>query len=408
MNTVLSQADIASPRVVFDPASRAFADILSQLRESSAKRDAEKISPAPFFKALSALGFGAARIPREEGGAGISVTQLFDLIHDLARADPNVAHAFRNHFGWVEGLIKPDLIDGSRRWLGPVLDGKLFGGSFHENSDQPAGQASFTTVLTPVEGGYVLNGDKAYSTGNLFVDWLVVSAADADGGVVTAIIPSDRDGISHLDDWDGIGQRLSGSGTTRYVDVFVQPHEISTNPKAIRTRPYGSAFNQLWLTTVVAGILQAAVDDTAAFVAKRKRNYYHGLADLPRDDPGVQQSFGELAANAFVATAAVREAARALEKAWNSGGGVDIDVGVAMDASLAALQSKVVIDLIAQQTSSALLDVGGATATTARAGLDRHWRNIRTLISHNPRAYKARYLGNYLINGVAFPSSAYF
>jgi alkylation response protein AidB-like acyl-CoA dehydrogenase len=408
MNKPLPKTDTISRRVVFDPASREFTDILAQLREGSAERDAGRISPAPFFEALRALGFGAARIPREEGGAGISIAQLFELIHDLARADPNVAHAFRNHFAWVEGLIKPDLIEGSRSWLAPVLDGDLFGGSFHENSDQPAGKASFSTVLKPVEGGFVLNGDKAYSTGNLYANWLVVSAADPAGNAVTAVIPADREGISHLDDWDGIGQRLSGSGTTRYANVFVHPHEILANPKAIRTRPYGSAFNQLWLTTVVAGILQAAVDDTASFVRQRRRNYYHGLADLPRDDPGVQQSFGELAANAFMATAAVREAAQVLDRAWNSGGGVDIDVKVAMEASLAALQAKVVIDSLAQQTSSALLDVGGATAATARSGLDRHWRNIRTLISHNPRAYKARYLGNYLLNGAELPNSSYF
>ena len=32
-------------------------------------------------------------------------------------------------------------------------------------------------------------------------------------------------------------------------------------------------------------------------------------------------------------------------------------------------------------------------------GLDRHWRNARTLASHNPRVYKARILGDWLING---------
>ena len=31
--------------------------------------------------------------------------------------------------------------------------------------------------------------------------------------------------------------------------------------------------------------------------------------------------------------------------------------------------------------------------------LDRHWRNARTLASHNPRVYKARILGDWLING---------
>ncbi|PRA51924.1 acyl-CoA dehydrogenase family protein [Brucella pituitosa] len=408
MNEMLLAVKPKTHVPVFDAASPEFAAIVADLRAQSARRDAERIDPKPVFKALAAIGFGAARLPKNRGGGGISIAELFELVHELARADSNVAHAFRNHFGWVEGIIKPDLIDGNAEWFELVLSGNLFSGSFHENSDQPAGTASFKTSLKAVPGGYLLNGDKAYSTGNLFADWLVVSVADDEGQAVSVTIPADREGISHLDDWDGIGQRLSGSGTTRYTDVFIQPREVNRAARAIRTRPYGSAFNQLWLTTVVAGILQAAVEDTADFVRQRKRNYYHGLADLPRDDPGVQQSFGELAANAFVATAAVKEAARVLDRAWNSGGGVDIDEAVAMQASLAALQSKVVIDAVAQQTSSALLDVGGATAATARSQLDRHWRNIRTLISHNPRFYKARYLGNYLLNGTLLPNSSYF
>ncbi len=40
----------------------------------------------------------------------------------------------------------------------------------------------------------------------------------------------------------------------------------------------------------------------------------------------------------------------------------------------------------------------GASATSQETALDRHWRNARTLASHNPVAYKARILGDYLVN----------
>ncbi|MDG3576728.1 hypothetical protein P7F60_10035 [Rhizobium sp. YJ-22] len=47
----------------------------------------------------------------------------------------------------------------------------------------------------------------------------------------------------------------------------------------------------------------------------------------------------------------------------------------------------------------------GASATSEDTALDRHWRNARTLASHNPVAYKARILGDYLVNGKS-PSSS--
>jgi hypothetical protein len=33
--------------------------------------------------------------------------------------------------------------------------------------------------------------------------------------------------------------------------------------------------------------------------------------------------------------------------------------------------------------------------------LDRHWRNARTLASHNPVVYKPRIVGDFLVNGTA-------
>jgi len=32
-------------------------------------------------------------------------------------------------------------------------------------------------------------------------------------------------------------------------------------------------------------------------------------------------------------------------------------------------------------------------------GLDRHWRNAQTVATHNPAAFKARQLGDHLVNG---------
>jgi alkylation response protein AidB-like acyl-CoA dehydrogenase len=52
------------------------------------------------------------------------------------------------------------------------------------------------------------------------------------------------------------------------------------------------------------------------------------------------------------------------------------------------------------QTAEAggFFDALGASGVSEDLLLDRHWRNARTLASHNPRVYKARILGDWLIN----------
>ena len=60
------------------------------------------------------------------------------------------------------------------------------------------------------------------------------------------------------------------------------------------------------------------------------------------------------------------------------------------------------IDLVLQAATIAF-DALGASAVRRSAALDRHWRNARTLASHNPRIYKERIVGDYAVNAAAPP-----
>ncbi|AWT55460.1 putative acyl-CoA dehydrogenase [Mycolicibacterium smegmatis MKD8] len=55
-----------------------------------------------------------------------------------------------------------------------------------------------------------------------------------------------------------------------------------------------------------------------------------------------------------------------------------------------------------------LFETGGATSARTGLDLDRHWRNARTLASHNPDSYKLRYLGDHLLNGATPPTGSFF
>jgi len=51
------------------------------------------------------------------------------------------------------------------------------------------------------------------------------------------------------------------------------------------------------------------------------------------------------------------------------------------------------------RAATRLFDALGASATRSTTALDRHWRNARTVSSHNPLVYKARIVGDWVING---------
>jgi alkylation response protein AidB-like acyl-CoA dehydrogenase len=84
------------------------------------------------------------------------------------------------------------------------------------------------------------------------------------------------------------------------------------------------------------------------------------------------------------------------------------DDGAAHDAALLAAQAKIIADDLAIRNGSLLFDVGSASSTKRETNLDRHWRNARTLSSHNPTTYQARAIGDYEINGTPLPAKGFF
>ena len=76
-------------------------------------------------------------------------------------------------------------------------------------------------------------------------------------------MPVGRAGVSVEDDWDRFGQRLTGTGTTRFDGVRVQADEAQRiAARDVDTRPtYFGGFYQLYLQALTAGVL-AAVSPT--------------------------------------------------------------------------------------------------------------------------------------------------
>jgi alkylation response protein AidB-like acyl-CoA dehydrogenase len=75
---------------------------------------------------------------------------------------------------------------------------------------------------------------------------------------------------------------------------------------------------------------------------------------------------------------------------------------------VAVAEAKVLTTEIALAASSKLFELAGTQSVLAEYNLDRHWRNARTVASHNPLAYKAHATGNYLVNGTWPPANGYF
>jgi len=377
-----------------------FRPVFARIAEGAAQREHARALAQDAVGWLRDAGFGALRVPREHGGIGATPEQLYELIIELAEADSNLPQALRAHFGFVERVLVEFSPDHRAPWLRRVADGAIFGNATTEAGDGTLGQLQ--TRVFRENDAWLLSGEKFYSTGTLYADWVAVTVqrdnTDPAQWRTLALVRTDAPGVTRVDDWNGFGQRLTASGTTRFDRVPVEGAHIIDFSRTGAT-PMTAVF-QLFHIATLAGIARAIERDAVAFVQPRKRVFSHGSGAVPREDPLVQQVIGQLSSTAFVATLAAREVARGLGEIDRLRlQGEPLSEELLIDVELRAGKAQVVVTDAVLGAATRLFDVGGATALQESRRLDRHWRNARTLASHNPVIYKARVIGDNALNG---------
>ncbi|WP_414753458.1 acyl-CoA dehydrogenase family protein [Anabaena sp. CCY 9910] len=397
----------SSPVTPKSPELQALFDFIAL---GASERDRDRILPFDVVDLIRRSRLGALRIPVTEGGGGSTARELFEVVIKLGDADPNVAHIVRNHFSVTERILRSQRTERNRRWLKAVADGAIIGLASTELEVKRAGAGQVVnTKLTPDGDGYRLNGTKYYSTGSLYADLIFVRVLVPDGTTAFILIPTNREGIELVDDWDGFGQRLTGTGTTNFTNVRVETEEVLFETDTDKDYLPYNIVPQLFLTAINAGIIRSVLRDATTLVHKRPRTFYHAVSEQAADDPILQQTVGQISAHAFAAEAIVLAAADGLDRlSAAKAQSEEAETAVALETSLNAAKAKLIVDDLALRSATLLFEVGGASTTKKSSNFDRHWRNARTLSSHNPNHFKARAIGDYEINGKPLPQRGFF
>lgn len=381
-----------------------FLPLFQEIGAGAAARSEKRELPFGPINELKAAGFGALRVPVEYGGRGLDLPELFGLLIELASYDPQVAHSLRSHFGFIEDRLNTPSASTRAEWLHRAAQGILIGNATTESAPSPTG---LSATLTREGDNWLLNGKKFYSTGSIFSDYIYGYAAKAgDQDMATFIVNVNQPGVHLVDDWNGFGQQLTGSGTTIFDNAAVPNENVEDLGTGFGEYLYADAYYQNVLYALQAGILRALVRDTASLVAQRRRVYSHGNGDVTREDPQILQVVGELAAAAHTAETLVLELARRMDQLHRVSLSGDRDAAqtLASRVQITAANTQTTITHSVLTASSRLFDALGASAVATDLSLDRHWRNARTIASHNPWIYKARIAGDWEVNGTEPPT----
>lgn len=379
---------------------------MSVIKEQALYRETNKQRPFEEVNQLRNLKIGAVRLPKQLGGDGLNFKEFFQFIVELSSCDPNIAQIFRAHFVFVEGF-GPNFTNlknkDSTYWLNKVVNCEVWGGAVAErNAD-----TSIRSYLTPLDDDpndiYLLNGEKYYCTGAMYSDWLTTVAYDGDS-LVALSIPRHSCGVDVKDDWDGFGQISTGSGTTLFTNVKVSQKYVIKKPDAEEgsANTHKVAFLQLYHLATLSGIGRSVLEDSIDYLRGRTRAY--GIPGLctSSNDPLMQALIGRISSLIYAAELVVKDCAAAMDEVADKIGDSSVrDIDYAMlDCRVFQAQQIVIENILA--ATGMIFELGGAQATSSDLGFDRHWRNARTIASHNPLVYREKTIGNFLLNDV-FP-----
>lgn len=373
-----------------------------ELAASASLRDRDRVLPVAELDAVTASGLLAITVPAAYGGSDLPVSVVAEVVRLLAAGDPNVAQIPHSHFAYVNALREQGTAEQQELLFGEVLAGKRFGNAQSEIDTRHV--RDIRTTLTPdatdPDGAWRLNGLKGYATGALLADWIpVLTHRYADGPLHVAWVERHAPGVTVVDDWDGMGQRTTASGSVRLEDVAVAPGLVMPYHLTFeRPQTYG-AFAQVLHAAIDAGIAREALREAAAFVGTRSRPYPDAGVERAADDPLVVQALGQLELQVRAAEALLREAASAIDAANR-----DLSAESAGTASLAVAAARAATTDAALAAATRLFEVAGTRSALGALNLDRHWRNARTHTLHDPAGWKVQHLGRWVVDGTLPPN----
>jgi alkylation response protein AidB-like acyl-CoA dehydrogenase len=371
------------------------------LKLTAAERERAGAAPVAEFQLLRDAGLLTLIQPRELGGGGCPWPEALQIVRTVAAANTSVGQLLGYHYvaSQTPGFFDPERSDDTLLRQS-VAERWHWAGS--GNPRDP------NLKLEPEGSGYRLNGAKSFSSGASIADYLSIFPELNGKGVVVAI-PRRREGVVSIGDWDHMGQRQSESGTIEFRNVRIEAEEIlavlppqDEQPAWMTTR---IPMMQLTFVNVYLGAAVGALETARDYVRTTTRPWLSSNVEKATDDPYILEHFGLLHSDLAASLALADQAGAVFGSAISRGYSLTKDERT--KAASVVYAAKVNSTRVALDVTAKVFDLMGARATSNIYGFDRYWRDVRTHSLHDPVAYKAREVGNYLLNGIITPVRGY-
>src|SRR5690625_1857057 len=331
--------------------------------------------PFENIKDLRRIHYPALVIPKQYGGADISLTEMLTIQETIASFDGPTALAI----GWHMGIAKN--ISENNAWKKETYEqfarDVVDNGALINNASTERGTGSPTrggrpeTTAEKRANKWVVNGRKSFTTLAPVLDYFVVSASIVGTDKVGSfLVRRDARGVSIDETWDSIAMKATGSHDLCLENVVLQEDDFLHELKPGNKRAQG------WLLHIPAcylGIAKAAQREAIKFASSYAPNSLEKGKTIA-DTYNVQQKLGEMELRLIESETLLY----AVAQKWDES---EERIRDTMKEELGAVKISVVNNALS--IVDLAMRVVGARSLSASSPLQRYYRDVRAGL-HNP------------------------
>jgi alkylation response protein AidB-like acyl-CoA dehydrogenase len=304
-------------RTLPTPEARELLDLVAEFaraelapRAAPAERDGA--FPRDVFKTLGEMGLLGLVYPEEHGGSAQPYEVYLQVVEELARAWLTVGLGVSVHTLSCFALARFGSAEQRDRWLPKMHGGTQLGAYCLSEPESGSDAAALRSRATPVDGGYRLDGTKAWITHGGVADFYTVMARTSDDGprgISCFLLFSDDGGLTAAPPEHKMGLRASPTAQLSLAGVAASPDRLIGEvgqgfPIALAALDTG----RLGIAACAVGLAQAALDVATDYAGER-----HQFGRPVREFEGLSFMLADMATAVEAGRALYLAAARRLD-----------------------------------------------------------------------------------------------
>jgi alkylation response protein AidB-like acyl-CoA dehydrogenase len=280
---------------------------------NAAAWELQRCLPPERIRPAAQAGLTGLLLAEDQGGRGLSKTAMARVMEELSMADMAYAFILVVHNNFMNALAQAGNQALRERYLPDMLSGDCLGAFLLTEPQSGSDAANVTTTARRDDGGWVLNGAKAWITSAANADLLSVYAqtdvAEGWRGIAAFAVAADHPGVIRETPYSTMGAHVMGTGGFRFEDCRLSDETVLFPPgDGFKGALAGIDLARANVAAMCSGMMANSLEVALAHAAERR-----AFGQRVLDFQGLQWQLADVATDLHAARLMAYTATRAID-----------------------------------------------------------------------------------------------